>query len=285
MKISDEAYDTDPGGALVLRSSPMKNFMFVIAACAILGATVFFGTRFMVALSPMMILLLSVPMGITALITVAIFAAAIHSFRASLRPSNWSMQIGSQSLVVNLRDYRNAVPGEALPVLRLPIQDISSMVQVTETWIRRSGRKGGERARIKRKFVELTVDGIDTSDLAKVLLHERRRNTQKSSSQKSASPFKFHALHIFVLEPGVVRLVASRRVVSALGHLLTFGEACQVDLDKKLAHEPSLLRAHALDMRGERLHATTMLSKEEGLSFSEARVLLDESTVPGVNLD
>jgi hypothetical protein len=280
MEISEEPYDSDPGGALVLRSSPAANLMFVLLAGILVVGTVLGGARIVAAMAPMMILLASVPIAIVGLALCILFSASIHALCASLRPTNWSVQVGSQSLVINLRDYRNAKPGEPVPALTIPLGEIRKTLEVTEHWTR-LGRGPSKVIRVvQRKYVDLILNGIDTAPLAAVLLKERRRNSQKSPTDNRGSKIRFHDLGVIVVQPGIVRLTSSKRLVEALSHLIRFDQPQRVDLDDQLASEPSLLRARAMDLRGERVQATNMLAREEGLSHSEARELLDKVLKP-----
>ncbi|MDF1839298.1 MAG: hypothetical protein P1V35_15625 [Planctomycetota bacterium] len=280
MEIRNEPYESDPGGAFVLRASAGRNLLLLLLASLALASAALLGMRFVGRLSPMVILLLSLPMGLAGLVVVAAFLATIHSLRSSLRPSNWSVQIGSQSLVINLRDYRNAIPGEPVPVLQIPLSEIEEAIPVTETWTRTSSRKETRHTPAIRRYVDLVVRGQDTTELSRLLRAERLRNSTKGAENKGPAPFRFHGLHVLVIEPGVVRLVHSKQLVDALGQLLKLSDHRQVDLDKLLAPDPSLMKARAMDLRGERLQATALLAREEGLKLSEAKELLDRAFDP-----
>jgi hypothetical protein len=280
MEIFEEAYDSDPGGALVLRSSPAGNLIFVLLAGILVMGAVLGGARIVAAMAPMVILLASVPIAMVGLALCVMFSASIHALCASLRPTNWSVQVGSQSLVINLRDYRNAKPGEPVPALTIPLGEISKTVEVTEQWTRQGRGPSKDSHAVQRKYVDLILQGIDTAPLAAVLLKERRRNSQKSPTENRGSKIRFHDLGVIVVQSGVVRLASSKRLVEVLSHLMKFDQPQRIDLDDQLASEPSLLRARAMDLRGERVQATNMLAQEEGLSHSEARELLDQALEP-----
>ncbi len=252
----------------------------LFARAVALAAAVFLGMRLVTRLAPALIILLSLPVGLAGLVACAVFITALHSLRASMRPSNWSMQIGAQSLVINLRDYRNAIPGESVPVLDIPISEIGSAAEVTESWTRKQRKRDGRQGMVQRKYVDLVVRGQDTSELERVLRAERFRNSTEESEQRGPSRLRIHGLHVLVVNPGVVRMVFTKRLRAALAQVMPFAEPREVDLDEQLASEPALIAARALDMRGERIQAISWLSTEEGLSLSEAKELLDKAFEP-----
>lgn len=272
MQITTEAADVDPGGALVLRTSPMGQALFALATGALLVAFAYLGGRWWLDRQPMLILLLSVPLGFAGMLILAIFLSAIHSLRASFRPSNWSLQVGAQTLVINLRDFRNGEPNTPIPVLRIPIGEIDGMYEVTESWIRQGNKQG--QTEIKRGYIDLVVSGENTTELARVL----RAETSKSDPAKRSklTSFHFSDRHVMALESGVIRLAFTKPLRAALAKILKFGTPRKVDLNEALKDLPSLMRAQAFDARGEHSQAARVLAQAEDFSLEEARALLDQ---------
>ncbi|MCP5021794.1 MAG: hypothetical protein GY930_08445 [bacterium] len=272
MQIRTEVPEADPGGALVLRASPIGQTLFALATGALLMAFAYFGGRWWLNRQPMLILLLTLPLGFMGMIVLAVFLSAIHSLRASFRPSNWSIQIGAQTLVINLRDFRNGEPNTPIPVLRLPIGEIDGMYEVTESWIRQDNKRGASE--IKRRYIDLVVSDQDTAELARILAAEARKIDPAKRSKRTS--FHFNERRVMVLETGIVRLTSTKPLRAALAEILKFGPHREVDLNESLEGLPSLMRAQALDTRGEHSQAARLLAKAEDFTLEEARTLLDQ---------
>ncbi len=272
MQIRTEAPEADPGGALVLRASPMGQALFALATGALLVAFAYFGGHWLLNRQPMLILLLTLPLGFMGMIVLAVFLSAVHSLRASFRPSNWSFQIGAQTLVINLRDFRNGEPNTPIPVLRLPIDEIGGMYEVTESWIRQDNKRGVNE--IKRRYIDLVVSDQDTAELARILAAEAKESGPAKRTRRMS--FHFHKHHVMVLETGMIRLASTKPLRAALARILKFGPHREVDLNESLKGLPSLMRAQALDARGEHSQAARLLAKAEDFTLEEARRLLDQ---------
>ncbi len=272
MQIRTEAPEADPGGALVLRASPMGQALFALATGALLVALAYFAGRWWLNRQPMLILLLTLPLGFMGMIALAVFLSAVHSLRASFRPGNWSFQIGAQTLVINLRDFRNGEPNTPIPVLRLPIGEIDEMYEVAESWIRQDNKRGPNE--IKRRYIDLVVAGQDTAELAGILRTEASKSDPAKRSRRMS--FHFNDRHVMVLEAGIIRLAFTKPLRAALERVLKFGPQREVDLNESLRDLPSLMRAQAFDARGEHSQATRLLAKAEDFTLEEARALLDQ---------
>ena len=258
--------------ALVVRSSPLANLSVALFVTALVGGMVW-GLAFRVEFGSGLTLLLMTPLvGIVGLIMLLVFFAAWSSFRSSLRPSNWSWVVREREVFVNLRDYRNANPGESAPALRLEVEDLKRAQVVLETYKTHSGTKVHHH---REKSIDLYVKGLDAEALETVLREEREHPGRVGRSGKGRTKFK--AQPIRLLGADGLRFPYSKRLQFCLEHVVPFDEPARVALEERWKGLKPLERALELHGRGHEFAACKLLVGEEDLSHKEAERLIADA--------
>ena len=197
-----------------------------------------------------------------------IACAMFGSFRSSLKPTNWYAFVDEEGVYLNLRSYKNAHFDENdKTIAHLTHAEIESVGKVNEKRVDRFG----DSDRIQNtKTIALTLTG-DTAELAEACQAERSRKAPTTKRFGIESSTKHHAVTVFVPEPGDVRIQWNADLFAALTAHTAVAPERNVDLDDKLKDQDVEQRIRQLALRGERMAAVELASKELGLDKKAAK--------------
>ncbi|MBK6939078.1 MAG: hypothetical protein IPH13_02580 [Planctomycetes bacterium] len=208
-----------------------------------------------------------------------------NDVRKALRPEAWLVIVGASGVHVKWRSYQNVSPAEEgdVDVVVLPHRAIALARINDREWVT-PGRRGAERS-ARHRFVELTLQDVDTTTLEEALRLERSGRTQ-TGSKRSAH----WAHHPVTLEPGgILRIEWGAR--GKPEHLLDVLRERGVPIGDAAASRTELVRVGSDDdvreiaRRGDVMTLIAVLRKTRGLDLTsahtQARALVEaESAAP-----
>ncbi len=268
-----------PPGEKILRKFKHGSFGDLFFSVG-LGAGLVFGARYLreaAAELPWFAWIVAGPMVfLVGLLILLIISAAFGSFLAGLKRTNWTVQISSRGVYLNLRSYRNAhFEGDDPTVVFFPFGEIVSVRKVRE----RSSRETSDGTTMTlATYVELDVTPVDTTALAEAARRERAREAPETSFLGIRSRTKHNHVTVFVPSPGRVRVESFLGLVGALGEHTRRLETRSIDLNAEQNELSLEERALQFAERGKVFEARALAKSELGLEKDEARAWLDSLT-------
>lgn len=259
--------------AFVIRSKPWVNLGAALGATG-LAAGALWALVFRVEVNAgWQLLLLSPFVVIGGLLLLLIVTTCWGAFRASLQATNWSWVVREREVWINLRDYRNANAGEAVPVLRLASEDLERAVVVVESYRIQTNQSTEFR---RRKSIDLYVHGLDAKALEAALNAERKHPGRVA--RRGNGKTKFRSQPVTLLGDEGIRVPYSKRLQFCLEHVVAFeSDVVRIDLDDEWKDLKPLERAIELHRRGHEFAARKVLERGEDLSRKAADELLQSA--------
>jgi hypothetical protein len=188
-----------------------------------------------------------------------------EAFLATLRGTNWVMRIGDEGVLLNLRSYLNhRVELEEPSVVYLPWRRIARASHVRER-IEHEGY--GEPVVERRRYLQLELDGVDTSGLAEAVRMERARKASELSFLGIRTRTKYRHVPLYVSSYGVLRIEWLPGMLDALEGRVKIVRTAD---EEELVGSPEE-RILTLVERGQQMAAVKLARSELGLGLSEAR--------------
>lgn len=191
-----------------------------------------------------------------------------NDVRKALRSEAWLVIVGASGVHVKWRSYQNVSPAADVDVVVLPHRAIALARINDREWVT-PGRRGAERS-ARHRFVELSLQDVDTTALDEALRLERSGRTQ-AGSKRSA-----HWMHHPVtLEPGsILRIEWGAR--GQPEHLLDALREHGVPIGDAAASRTELVKVGSDDdvreiaRRGDVMTLIAVLRKTRGLDLTSA---------------
>jgi hypothetical protein len=244
--------------------------LLVVAAPAVLVAAFFGRLASNFASLPWVFWIVGGPLMLVAfLVWLLVLQAVRSSAQAALLPTNWVLRVSAAGIGVHLRSFRNAHFRKDVPtVLWLDPGEVVRARRVREScWI--ANARG--RQLVRRSWLELELEGVDTAALEKRLDEERRDQGPEIRVLGIRTHARFNDTPVFVARPGVLRVeFLGQAMLEALREQVEIAPEQKIDLDSALGSELEP-RVRALCVRGMEMAARELVRRERGLSWTEAK--------------
>jgi hypothetical protein len=201
-------------------------------------------------------------------------SAAMAVLIASFLPSNWLVKTTRDGVYLHLRSFQNHRYALDVPTVAfLPFHEIAGACRVTESFETGST---DERSRAQKRWVELTLTGVDTEPLSAWLAAERTRPAPMTRMLGIRASTRFLHTPVVVPRPGVVYVEwLGRAMLRALAEQVSTSAAREIALDAP-SERPLEARLAELVARGESIAAVALAREERKLSLAEARSLVED---------
>jgi len=199
---------------------------------------------------------------------------AFHSFRASLKPSNWLLRCSNNGVIIHFRSYLNwRFPAEDVQAVGFDYSEIAWARTVKE---RRNSLSLGNGNRTQTElltFVDFCLAHVDTADLEKQL--------QQEGSLSPEGIMISRDYPVQVKPGGIVELrwssisPSARKATQYLGQhiLIADADSRKVDLTHQSKLPPGAEDGKILELAksGDEMGAMTLTRQVYGCSLSEAK--------------
>lgn len=200
-------------------------------------------------------------------------SAARAVLSASFLPSNWLVRTTRDGVYLHLRSFQNHhFPLDVPTVAFLPFSEIANACRVTESF--EAGPRD-DRSRTQKRWLALTLAGVDTEPISAWLTAERTRPAPMTRMLGIRSSTRFQHAPVIVPRHGVVYVEwMGRALLRAFAEHVSTAEARDTALDAP-SGRPLEARLEELLARGESIAAVTLAREERKLSLTEARSLVE----------
>lgn len=192
-----------------------------------------------------------------------------NDVRKVLRPESWLVIAGPRGVLVKWRSYQNVDVGSDEPdSVRIPHRCIALARIVDREWVT-PGSRGSSRS-TRRRFVELTLTSVDTTELEHALALDREGRSRSGAQRKVRWNH-----HPVTLEPGAILRIewdARGKPEDLLDALREFG----VSIGAATASKTELVKVGSDDelrevaRRGDVMTLIAVLRRTRGLDLTSA---------------
>jgi hypothetical protein len=262
---------------VILKSFRTSPWTIALVLLAVLAGSLFgillIGRELLFTRDPIRFLTLPI-LAVGGLVLLLMLALFFHAWRASLRPTNWLMEVARDGVFLNLRSYLNAeFAGEDPTTVGLSFSEIESAGKVEERWTQRGARESSLQT---RAYLELVLAGVDTKPLEEAI----RVESAKAAPEHSFLGIKIRSravdVPVFVAAPGVVRVQWKPGMLSALEEHVRVVERRRIDLTPVFASKGTVDHCIELLRRGEKIGAIQVARRELDLETVDARRRVEE---------